>query len=116
MARLGVSFPNGGKVMIVVRNVFQLKFGKSKEAVELWKEGLALAKRLGFRAKASRVLTDAVGQFYTVVFETTFESLADFESSVKPIMSNPEWQSWYQKISAITESGYREIMNVVAEQ
>ena len=102
--------------MIVVRNVFRLKFGKSKEALELWKEGLVLAKRLGFRAKSSRVLTDLVGQFYTVVFETTFESLADFETSVKPIMSSAEWQAWYQKMTVLTESGYREIMNVVAEQ
>jgi hypothetical protein len=102
--------------MIVVRNVFRLKFGKARDAVELWKEGLALAKRLGFAAKSSRVLTDLVGQFYTVVFETTFESLTDFENSVKPIMSNSEWQAWYQKVTAVTESGYREILNVVAEQ
>jgi hypothetical protein len=101
--------------MIVVRNVFKLKFGKAKEATELWKEGLALAKRLGFTGK-SRLLTDLVGQFYTVVFETSFESLADFEGSAKKIMSSSEWQTLYQKISAITESGYREILNVVAEQ
>ena len=101
--------------MIVVRNVFRLKFGKAKEASELWKEGLALTKRLGFTAK-SRVLTDLVGQFYTVVFENTFESLSDFESNAKKLMGNSEWQAWYQKISALTESGYREILNVVAEQ
>jgi hypothetical protein len=101
--------------MIVVRNVFQLKFGKAKEGVELWKEGLALSKRLGFRAKSSRVLTDSVGKFYTVVFEVTFDSLADFENAAKGMMSQAEWQAWYQKISAITESGYREIMNIVAE-
>jgi hypothetical protein len=102
--------------MIVVRNVFRLKFGKSKEATELWKEGLALAKQLGFRSKNSRVLTDMVGQFYTIVFESTFDSLADFEAGVKPIMSSAEWQTWYSKIATITESGYREILNVVAEQ
>jgi hypothetical protein len=95
--------------------VFRLQFGKSKEAVELWKEGLTLAKRIGFTAKSSRVLTDVVGQFYTVVFENTFPSLAEFESSAKGIMGNAEWQAWYKKISAITESGYREIFNVVAE-
>jgi hypothetical protein len=61
-------------------------------------------------------LTDLVGQFYTVVFETSFESLADFEGSAKKIMSSSEWQALYQKVSAITESGYREILNVVAEQ
>jgi len=101
--------------MIVVRNVFRLKFGRAKEAVELWKEGMALAKRVGFTGK-SRVLTDVVGQFYTVVFEHSFESLSDFETTGKKVMSNPEWQAWYQKISAITESGYREIFNVVIEQ
>jgi hypothetical protein len=101
--------------MIVVRNVFRLKFGKSKEAIQLWKEGLALAKRLQFPAKSSRVLTDLVGQFYTVVFENTFESLGEFERAAKDTMPNPEWQSWYAKVAAITESGYREVFNIVAE-
>jgi hypothetical protein len=101
--------------MIVVRNVFQLKFGRAKEAIEQFKEGLALAKRLGFNAK-SRVLTDIVGQFYTLVFENTFESLSDFESGSKKIMSSSEWQAWYQKVSGLMESGHREIYNVVAEQ
>ena len=31
--------------MIVVRNVFRLKFGKSREAVALLKEGIAIQKR-----------------------------------------------------------------------
>jgi hypothetical protein len=102
--------------MIVVRNVFQLKFGEAKKGVELWKEGLSLTKRLGFPAKSSRVLTDVVGQFYTLVFESVFDSLAEFESAAKGAMSNPEWQTWYAKVSAITESGRREILNIVAEQ
>ena len=33
--------------MIVVRNVFRLKFGKAKEAVALLKEGIAIQKRAG---------------------------------------------------------------------
>ena len=32
--------------MIVIRNVFRLKFGKAKEAVALMKEGLAIQKRV----------------------------------------------------------------------
>jgi len=32
--------------MVVVRNVFQLKIGKAKEAVALRKEGLAMQRRL----------------------------------------------------------------------
>ena len=101
--------------MIVVRNVFRLKFGRSKEAVGLWKEGLALGKKLGFQSKSNRVLTDLVGPFYTVVFENTFESLSDFENAAKTLMPNPEWQAWYAKVSALTESGYREVLTIAAE-
>ena len=31
--------------MIVIRNVFRLKFGKAKEALALLKEGVAIQKR-----------------------------------------------------------------------
>lgn len=101
--------------MIVVRNIFQLKFGEAKKGVELWKEGLALAKRIGFPGK-SRLMTDLVGDFYTLVFENTFDSLSAFENAGKQVMSNPEWQAWYAKITAITVSGRREVWNIVAEQ
>ncbi len=33
--------------MILVRDIFQLKFGKAKEAISLMKEGLAIAKTFG---------------------------------------------------------------------
>jgi hypothetical protein len=33
--------------MVLIRNVFRLKFGKAKEAVAIMKEGLAIQKRLG---------------------------------------------------------------------
>ena len=31
--------------MVVIRNVFRLKFGKAREAVALFKEGLAIQRR-----------------------------------------------------------------------
>lgn len=101
--------------MIVVRNVFRLKFGKAKEATALWKEMLALSKRTGFPAKSSRVMTDLVGDFYTVVFENTFETLGEYDAALKTFMPNAEWQQLYAKISELTESGYREVFNIVAE-
>jgi hypothetical protein len=102
--------------MVVVRNVFKLKFGKSKEAVVAWKEVMALSKKLGLPVKSSRLMTDVVGDFYTVVFEHTFDSLAQMESAAPAMMSNPEVQAAYAKIIAVTESGYREVFNVVMEQ
>ena len=55
--------------MIVVRNVFQLKFGKAREAIEHWREGRAIFERLEMPMKGSRILTDVVGPFYTMVLE-----------------------------------------------
>lgn len=53
--------------MILVRNVFQLKFGKAREAAALIKENEALIKRHG--GAPTRFLTDLTGPFYTLVME-----------------------------------------------
>ena len=46
--------------MILVRNVFRLKFGKAKEGVALLKEGIAIQKRAGVEMN-QRLMTDLVG-------------------------------------------------------
>ncbi len=99
--------------MIVVRNVFKLKFGKTREALAVFKEGQAFAKRLGVGMAAPRLLTDVVASFYTLVLEQTFASLGEFETSTQTLMGNPEWKSWYQKVLPFVDSGYREIFMVV---
>jgi hypothetical protein len=100
--------------MIIVRNVFRLKFGHTRDAVTAWKGMAALATRLQFGASNLRLLTDAVGPFYTVVFELTFEDLSTYERETKQMMANPEWGEAYRQITPHVESGYREIFNVVA--
>ncbi len=97
--------------MILVRNVFQLKFGKAKEATTLWKEGTAMLKKAG--VSSTRVLIDLVGPFYTLVLENSFNSLADFESFHKTHGGNEDWKKWYEKFSALVESGHREIFTIV---
>ena len=97
--------------MILVRNVFRLKFGKAQEATALWKEGIAFIKKSG--AGPARVSTDVVAPFYTLVLETTHNSLADFESFHKSHAANPEWKKWYEKFVPLVESGHREIFNIV---
>ena len=99
--------------MIVVRNVFKLKFGGSKEAVALWKKGLAIANRAGFTNGSARILTDLAGPFYTLVVETTHDSLADYERGAKGLMDAKEWKEWYGSVVALTEGGHREIFTVV---
>ena len=36
--------------MILVRDIFQLKFGKAKEAIALWQEGKEIAREVGHGA------------------------------------------------------------------
>jgi hypothetical protein len=99
--------------MIVVRNVFRLKFGKTREAVAVFKEGQATMRQSGFGHTPARVLTDLVSSFYTLVLEQTFDSLADYESSAQALMANNEWKAWYQKVLPLVESGHREIFTIV---
>ncbi len=99
--------------MIVVRNVFRMKFGVARDAVALFQEGIALTRSIGFGSGAPRLLTDLVGPFYTLVLEHTFESLAEWERSA-PVMNQPEWKAWYAKVVPVMESGYREVFTVVA--
>jgi hypothetical protein len=98
--------------MIVVRNVFQLEFGKAKEGVALVKEGAAIQKRAGANF-SQRILTDLSGPFYTVVLELTAPSLAVFEAEAPRYMANKDFQANYQKLVPLVKSGYREIFTIV---
>ena len=94
--------------------LFRLKFGKAREAVALFKEGIAIQKRVGAeRDFPTRLLTDVTGPFYTVVLEITVPTLAAFEGDAPRVMGDKDWQANYQKIGALVESGYRDIFTVV---
>jgi hypothetical protein len=97
--------------MIVVRNVFQLKFGKARDAKEAMKALLAINKKMGF-AQAMRVMTDVTGPFYTMVLEMTFPSLAELERE-QPMMADASWKDAYAKFVPLVRSGHREIFSVV---
>jgi hypothetical protein len=102
--------------MIVIRNVFRLNFGKAREAVALFKEGIAIQKKVGAAAGidvAARLLTDLTGPFYTVVLELTVPNLGAFEAAAPTLMGDKEWQANYQKLGAFIESGHREIFTLV---
>ena len=99
--------------MTVIRNVFQLKFGKAREAVALFKEGIAIQKKVSGSNFSTRLLTDVTGPFYTVVLELTVPNLTTFEAEAPKLMGDKEWQANYQKIGPLVESGYREIFTIV---
>ncbi len=100
--------------MIVVRNVFQLKFGKAREAVALMKEGVALQKKaLAGVDFSTRLLTDVTGPYYTLVLELTVPNLATFESYAPRLFGDKDWQAKYQQMVPLVESGHREVFTIV---
>ena len=100
--------------MIVIRNTFRLKFGKAKEAVALFTEGLAIQKKaLAGEDFSTRLLTDVTGPLYTLVLEITVSDLATYEKNIPRLFADKDWQANYQKLAPLVESGYREVFTIV---
>ena len=95
--------------MILVREVFQIKFGKMKEVKELLKE----MDRMMPQDNKPRILTDLVGPYYTLVMENTHKDLSAFEADMRREMGGPEFGAWYQKFTQLVDSGRREIFTIV---
>lgn len=93
--------------MIIVRDIFQAKYGKGSDLAAHFKE----TKEWSI-PYAPRVLTDMSGPFFTVVTETEFESLAAFEQESGAIFSTPEFGDWFGRMIPLVESGRREFYNI----
>ena len=99
--------------MVIVRNVFTVKFGKARDAMEAYKEVVGIARQATGNSVPIRILTDVTGQNYTIVSELTFENLAAFEATMPKISGDPRWQAAYQKFTPNVDAGQREIFRVV---
>lgn len=97
--------------MIVIRNTFQIEPDQMKQAVELVKHHRELSKKIGF--PVTRIMTDLVGNFYTLVLEIEAGSMAEMETGMQKIMTNPEWQKSYPQLRKLIRSGRREVFTVV---
>jgi hypothetical protein len=98
--------------MILVRDVFRLKFGKARDALAVWKEMAELGKRTGAMPSPPRILTDLVGPYYTLVMETTAKDLQEWQADMKKGMGAPGFHTLYQKFTPLVDSGYREIFTI----
>lgn len=98
--------------MILVRDIFHLKFGKAKEAKALLIEAGDINKKYGF--DKSRALTDLVtAHSYTLVLESQWNTLADWENAMKQGLGSADWQKWYGSFMPLVDSACREILNIV---
>ena len=98
--------------MIVVRDVFQLHFGKAQEAIKHLKRGSEILAGAGY--PVARILADVTGPYYTIVMESQMESLAEFEAGMEDVPEMKEWQQIYRdKLVPLVREGRREIFRVV---
>jgi hypothetical protein len=93
--------------MIQVRDVFQAKYGKGGELVQLFKDGFA-----EWGMTNVRILTDASGQFFTVVTEREYSDFADWEANFAKIQEHPTFGEWFSKMELLVVTGRREFFNV----
>jgi hypothetical protein len=96
--------------MLVVRDVFQAKYGQGDELVALFKE--ARQKYPDLAKHHSRVLTDASGPFFTVIQELQVENLADWEQMRDSLFRLPDFADWFARMVPLVESGRREFYNI----
>ena len=96
--------------MIVVRLIFQAKFGKAGELANQFKAGTRqIGERYGGR---SRVLTDLSGQFDTVVLEIEAENLAQWERNRPQMFASPEFRESFGRTSELIQTGKAEFYTI----
>jgi len=98
--------------MIEVRDVFQIKFGKIDQAVELFSR---LPEVSGAKASFGlqyHVLTDISGPMYTLVTELMLPGLGEWEAAREEQFSRPQFAEWFRGFQALVEGGRQEYYKV----
>ena len=95
--------------MIVVRSVFQAKYGKGDELVQLIKESDAIWPS----ERKYRMMTDLSGSFFTVVTETEYESFSAWEGDAQKYFGDDRFAAWFERMVPLVESGRREFYTLV---
>ena len=94
--------------MIVLREVLQVKWGQADVLVQAMREDLLpMAQEAGVHG---RIFTDLGGQFFTVVMEAEFESLAAWEQFQAQVTNDPRSQE--SRVEELLISGRREFFTV----
>jgi hypothetical protein len=98
----------GEATMYVIRETFTAKPGMASKLASLFAETMAGQSQMN-----TRVLTDFVGPFNTVVMETEVNDLREFEQRLKDHTAKPEIRERMKGYTDLYASGSREIYQVV---
>jgi hypothetical protein len=93
--------------MFLIRDIFNTKPGKAKDLVAKFKKAIPAMKKDGFN---SRVMTDTVANYWTVVLETEVEDLSKYFSGTQ--RRNPEMEEAMKGYMELVKGGRREIFKI----
>jgi hypothetical protein len=93
--------------MYLIRETFKCKPGKAKEIVKIFKKALPLMEKDGF--SNSKVMTDFVADYWTVVVEYEVEKLDTFGDKARTETSDPKVADIFKGYMDFVELGKREI-------
>lgn len=71
----------------------------------------ALAAGLGY--PLARMLTDRIGEYYTLVRESDFLSLGDFYKTLLATLTDKNSQAGYARVRPMMQSGRREVFQII---
>ena len=100
--------------MIVVRYVFQAKWGQAGQVIEQFKQGEEIMRKLAGDNVRIRLLTDLSGPFDTVVQEIEVENLAAWEEYRARMFSDPDIQKMQTEGESPFTSGRAEFYTLEA--
>ncbi len=91
-----------------VREVFTAKPGSASKLARLFKDGLANMPELN-----TRVMTDYIGPFNTVVLVSEVENLDLFHKSLDDYMARPDIREKFQGYTDLYLTGRREVYKLL---
>jgi len=94
--------------VFLVRNIFHAKPGKAKELVKIFKNSSHHLEASGI-VKRTRVLTDSVSTFWTVIFESEVEDLNHYMNMAKTLSDNKEFGEAMKGYIDLVNGGHREV-------
>lgn len=98
--------------MVLVRDVFQVKFGQMDKVLEVLK--VAAEKDLS-TTSVSHILTDISGPHFTLVIETKAESVDAHWAAMQESFKDPELAETMGSVMQLVESGHREYYTIEYE-
>lgn len=97
--------------MLLMRDVFKCKPGRSKALADQLKRAMSLLEGTG-GFNSFRILIDSVGDFWTVVIESEIEELSQFQQHMREWGEREDVRDVMNGYLENVESGYREVFRI----